>query len=207
MAKKLNPLQKIAVGKSELKTRNLVTLYLQEPIRILENDTVSLLEIDGRQYITGSVKRGDIETNIEGALEKVEIKISNINQGISSLVANEGDILTNSRCTVETVIFDSETNQIIDKPIQLFDGRVNSVEINAVEFKFTVERIIGGYSTISPNATYDVNCQCRKFKDKRCGYTGEETRCDKTLTRCKELKNSLNFYGFPSIPKDMVIKG
>jgi phage-related protein len=206
MSKKLTTRQKQLVKKNELKTRNLVTIYLDEPVRILENDTISLIEINGKQYITGSVKRGDIETGIEGVLEKVEIKISNINQGISSLAANQGDVLTNSRCTVETVIFDDATNEISGAPVQLFDGRINAVELNAIELKFTIERVIGGYSTVSPNATYDVNCQCRKFKDERCGYTGEETICDKTLTRCKELENSLNFYGFPSIPKDMVIR-
>lgn len=206
MSKKLNPFQKQLIKKAELKTRNLVTIYLDEPFRILENDTISALGIDGKTYITGSVKRGDIETGIDGALEKVEIKISNINQGISSLVANRGDVLTNSRCTVETVIFDDVNNEITGAPIQLFDGRINSVELNAIELKFTVERVIGGYSTISPNATYDVNCQVRKFKDERCGYCGEETACDKTLKRCKELENSLRFYGFPSIPKDMVVR-
>lgn len=207
MAKKLTAQQKNEIKKNELKTRNLVTIFLDDPIRMLENDTLSVLEINGETYLTGAVSRGNIETNTEGALEKVEIKISNINQGISSLIANKGDVLTNSRCTVETVIFDSQTNSIIDSPVQLFDGRINSIEISAIEFKFTVERVIGGYSTVSPNATYDVNCQCRKFKDSRCGYTGSEVKCDKTLKHCKELGNSLNFFGFPSIPKDMVVKG
>lgn len=207
MAKKLLPIQKTAVQKAELKTRNLVTIFLDDPIRILENDTLSVLEINGYQYITAAVTRSDVETNIDGALEKVDIRISNINQGISSLVANQGDVLTNARCKVETVVFDSETNQILDRPIQLFDGCINTVEITAIELKFTVERTIGGYSTQSPNATYDVNCQCRKFKDERCGYAGSEVKCDKTLKRCKELGNSLNFYGFPSIPKDMVLRG
>lgn len=207
MAKKLSSLQKLAIRKSELKTRNLVTIFLEDPIRILENDTLGLLEIGNSQYLTTAVSRSEVETNIDGALEKVEIKISNINQGISSLVANKGDILTNSKCRVETVIFDDKSNEIIGAPVQLFEGCINTVELTAKEFKFTIERVIGGYSTQSPNATYDVNCQCRKFKDSRCGYTGSETSCDKTLTRCKELGNILNFFGFPSIPKDMVIKG
>lgn len=70
-----------------------------------------------------------------------------------------------------------------------FEGYINNIELTAVYFKFEVERVLGGYSTLSPNATYDVNCQCRKFKDERCGYTGTETACDKTHSRCKALGN------------------
>jgi len=207
MAKKLDTLQKLAIRKTELKTRNLVTLFLEEPIRILENDTLGILKIGNTQYFSTAVSRSEVETNIDGALEKVEVKISNINQGISGLVANKGDILTNSKCRIETVIFDDKSNEIIGSPIQLFEGSINTLELTANELKFTVERVIGGYSSQSPNATYDVNCQCRKFKDSRCSYRGSATNCDKTLKRCKELGNTLNFFGFPSIPKDMVIRG
>lgn len=207
MSKKLTSRQKAEVLKEELKTRTLVTIHLENTIRILENDTLTSFVINGETYLAGMVQRSEIETGMEGALEKVEIKISNVNQGISSLIANQGDVLTNTRCTIETVIFDSDTSTILDSPVQLFEGCINTVEISAIELKFTVERVIGGYSTLSPNFTYDVNCQCIKFKDEKCGYTGTEVKCDKTLTRCIELANHANFFGFPSIPNEMVVKG
>ena len=207
MPKNLTTNQKAEVAKEELKVRNLVTIHTDNPIRILENDTLTSFDIGGETYLAGRVKRGDVETNMEGKGEKVQITISNINQGVSSLVTNYGDVLTNTKCTLETVIFDGDTSTIVDDPIQIFEGRINNVELTALEFKFDIERILGGYSSSSPNATYDVNCQCKKFKDERCGYTGSETTCDKTLTRCKELGNVLNFYGFPSIPQEMVVSG
>lgn len=37
------------------------------------------------------------------------------------------------------------------------------------------------------------------FKSTQCGYNGAETKCDKTLKRCKELNNSPRFGGFPTI--------
>ncbi len=154
-------------------------------------------------YLAGFVKRGDIKTSMDNTAEKVEITISNIWQEISSIIANQGDTLTNHKCKIETVIFDGDSNTIIGNPIHLFEGFINNIELTALTFKFEVERFLGGYSTLSPNATYDVNCQCRKFKDSRCAYTGEETSCDKTLTRCMELGNVENFYGFPSLPKEM----
>ena len=38
-----------------------------------------------------------------------------------------------------------------------------------------------------------------KFKDSRCGYSGAETVCNKTLVRCRQLNNSVRFGGFPSV--------
>jgi len=37
------------------------------------------------------------------------------------------------------------------------------------------------------------------FKDAWCKYVGGETICDKTLTRCRALSNSVNFGGFPGV--------
>jgi lambda family phage minor tail protein L len=37
------------------------------------------------------------------------------------------------------------------------------------------------------------------FKSDLCGYNGVETTCDKTLTRCRDLDNSVNFGGFPGV--------
>lgn len=206
MSKKLSTQQKNEIKKHELKTRSLVTIYLDDvPLRLLENDTLTSFNHNGETYLAGMVKRGDISTNMDGSAEKVEITISNIWQEISSVIAIEGDALTNRKCKIETVIFDGDSNTIIGDAIHLFEGYINNIELTAVYFKFTVERLLGGYSTLSPNATYDVNCQCRKFKDERCGYAGAETTCDKTLTRCKALGNVGNFYGFPSLPQEMVI--
>jgi len=204
MGKKLTVQQKNEIKKQELKIRNLVTIYLDDaPIRLLENDTISAFVHNGETYLAGFVKRGDIKTSMDNAGEKVEITISNIWQEISSIIATQGDTLTNRKCKIETVVFDGDSNKIIGEPIHLFEGFINNIALTALTFKFEVERVLGGYSTLSPNATYDVNCQCRKFKDERCGYAKSETKCDKTLTRCIELENVQNFYGFPSLPKEM----
>ncbi|MDR1169050.1 MAG: hypothetical protein LBK53_09230 [Heliobacteriaceae bacterium] len=204
MSKKLTNAQKNEIQKQELKVRNLVTIYLDDaPIRLLENDTITSFTHNGEVYLAGFVKRGDIKTSMENVGEKVEITISNIWQEISSIIATQGDTLTNRKCKIETVVFDGDSNTIIGEPVHLFEGFINNIALTALTFKFDVERILGGYSTLSPNATYDVNCQCRKFKDERCGYTGNAEKCDKTLTRCQEIGNVENFYGFPSLPKEM----
>lgn len=208
MPKKLTTSQKTAIAKAQVKTRILVCITIDEntSIRILENDTLAVLTIGGKQYFAGMVKRGDLQTSNGNEIEKMQITISNILQEISGIIANEGDVLTNKDCVVSEVIYDVVTNTILDNPILIFAGKVNSLVLNASTFQFNVERSMGGYSTASPNATYDVNCQVKKFKDVRCGYTGSATKCDKTLSSCIALGNYLNFYGFPTIPQEMVVR-
>lgn len=234
MSKGLTTAQQAEIAKQEVKTRILLTLTLRDSgstiIRILENDTLADLSYGGNSFIGAMVKRGQIESHIEGGPQKVNIKISNIGQQFSNLVASEGDILTNSDCLIEEVIYippghhqrlledgDArlledgsyrliENDSIIGDSVNLFEGRINNVALSETEFSFDVERILGGYSTQSPNTTYDVSCQWG-FKDERCQYSGGESSCDKALATCQGYGNETRFGGYPSIPAELVIKG
>lgn len=234
MSKGLNSDQITEIAKNEVKTRILLTITLnneaEDVIRIIENDTLTSYVFGGNTYIVAMVNRGAIESKMEGGPQKCNIKISNIDQAYSNIIANQGDVLTNSDCLIEEIIFDTvfgladeqdltrilaedstvivnETyNTIISDSINIFEGKINNVQLSETEFSFDVERILGGYSTQSPNTTYDVNCQWY-FKDSRCQYSGGETTCDKTLTACQARANETRFGGYPSIPQELVIKG
>lgn len=209
MSKGLNSNQQTEIADNEVKTRILLTLTINkstpEVVRIIENDTLSSFEFGGETYVAAMVKRGPIESRMEGGPQRVNIKISNINQKYSSIIASEGDVLTNSSCVIEEVIFDADNNTV-GGAVNVFEGYVNNVKLTQAEFSFDVERILGGYSTQSPNTTYDVNCQWA-FKDTRCGYTGEESTCDKTFSSCQARANEVRFGGYPSIPQELVIRG
>ena len=90
------------------------------------------------------------------------------------------------------------TSQTVGDPILLFDGVINNVKANPRALSFNVERPLNNYSSLSPNMIYDVNCQFM-FKGTKCGYSGEEAKCNKTLANCQELGNQQNFGGFPSV--------
>lgn len=236
MSKGLNIDQVTEIAKNEVKTRVLLTITLnnqeQEKVRILENDTISSFEHNGETYLTAMVKRGSIESRMDGGPQKCNIKISNINSAYSQIIVNQseqGDVLTNSRCVIEEIIFyDNKDalltqnnsglllenndslyleifNSVIGSPVNIFEGFINNIKLTETEFSFDVERILGGYSTLSPNTTYDVNCQWA-FKDSRCGYSGEEDTCDKTFSSCQARNNESRFGGYPSIPAELVIK-
>lgn len=199
MGKGLTAAQKTEVAKATLKIRTLITIELDSgPFRILANDSIASIDIDSNTYYARMVETSGIETSLDGTIDSMVVSVSDIAQEFASLVANNGDVLTNRACKVEEAIFDGDTTTIIGDPVLLFDGVINKIQLTAKNFVFTIERILNNYSSLSPNMVYDVNCQWR-FKSTKCAYSGEETKCDKTLTRCKALSNVTNFGGYPSV--------
>lgn len=200
MGKDLSVEQKAEIAKAAIKTRILITIYLPElTFRILANDSIANMIIGSDTYYARMVDISGIETSLDGTTDSMVISVSDILQEFSGLVAYNGDVLTNRSCKVEEVIFDGNTTTIIGNPILLFDGKINKIQLTAKTFVFTVERILNNYSSLSPRMVFDVNCQW-KFKDElRCKYSGTETKCDKTLTRCTALNNVTNFGGYPSV--------
>lgn len=199
MSKGLIASQKTEVAKSTPKTRTLVTITLDSgPLRFLANDSAASLVVDSNTYYARMIKTSGIETSLDGTTDNMVISLSDIDQEFSATVATNGDVITNKPCKIEEVIFDGDTSTILGDPVLLFDGVINRIQLTAKTLVFTVERILNNYSSLSPNMIFDVNCQW-KFKDSRCGYSGGETKCDKTMTRCKALSNVTNFGGYPSV--------
>lgn len=199
MGKNLTTNQKTEIAKSTLKTRTLITMSLDSATyRFLANDSAASIVIDSNTYYARLVKTSGITTSLDGTVDRMVISLSDIAQEFSTLISNNGDVLTNKECKVEEVIFSGDTSIIIGDPVLLFDGVMNSIQLTPMSLVFTVERILNNHSSLSPNKIFDVNCQFR-FKDSKCGYTGAETKCDKTLARCQALSNVTNFGGYPSV--------
>ena len=43
-----------------------------------------------------------------------------------------------------------------------------------------------------------------KFKDASCKYAGSATTCDKTLVRCRQFNNQINYGAFPAVPSKRI---
>ena len=105
------------------------------------------------------------------------------------------------------VFLDVNTNTLLpDKKQVLYAGRCNNLKLDYETAKMDIETSLGGYEIQAPAMKYRTTCQVRRFKDCRCGYTGSETKCDRTFERCKELNNHGNFRGFPQMYNELVIK-
>ncbi len=199
MSKGLITQQQEEIKKATLKTRTLITIALDDDyFRILANDTLKNITISDKIYYSRMVNTSAIETSLDGTTDNMIISVSDIAQEFAGLISNNGDVLTNKECKVEEIIFNGDTSEIIGNPVLLFKGKINKIQLTAKTFVFTVQRTLNNYSSLSPNMVFDINCQWR-FKDTRCNYSGDITKCDKTLKTCKSLENVANFGGYPSV--------
>ena len=203
-----NPYPIVEYEKDEIIPRKLLNIDIPGgAVNILDNETLELLEYNNVTYIGSPLEHGDITRDDNSSVAKLQINVSNIGQGISSIIGNRGNVINKSQATLTQVLLNVNTNEIISGSEQvIWYGICNNLTINNETAQMDIETPLGGYEYSCPVMKYKAVCQVRKFKDYRCGYTGNATTCDRTYSRCKELGNWLRFQGFSSLPKETVVK-
>jgi hypothetical protein len=178
----------------------------QTGIKIYRDGT----RIDDANYSSGSYTAME---NLGANIGNYIIGTGGARQDFGNLKASIIAVIAEELSAIDVTEINTEIQKYLDDvfvmedPIHLFQGKINKVKLaHHGILEFQVERILGGYATQSPNSTYDVNCYYI-FKDSRCQYAGAGSSCDKTLSACQGYSNVIRFGGYPSIPKEQVIKG
>ncbi len=194
--------------KDEIIPRKLLKIELEGgSIYILDNETLEKLDYNGEVFLGAPLNHGEIKNDDNSAVNKLEIQLSNVDLAISSIIANRGDVITNAFAVLTLVFLNVNTNELIaGKQKILYSGKCNNVSLDYEKASVDIESELGGYDKVAPVIKYRPTCQVRRFKDYRCGYTGNETSCDRSFEKCKQLGNTLNFRGFPSCVLETVIK-
>jgi len=154
----------------------------------------------GISYSSFPISHEFVNENTQGEVVAVKVKVSNVSRLIQAyLEAYDG--LRRKKVTIRQVF----ANQLADA-----DAYTDNVyyidEIVAdqtnVEFNLTSKFDI--LDITLPYRVYSRNYCGWKFGSTECGYSGSETTCDKTLTRCRVLENQERFGGFPSVPSKRI---
>lgn len=194
--------------KDEIIPRKLLKIELEGgSVYILDNETLESFTFEGETYLGAPMSHGEIKNDDNSAVNKLDIELSNVSLAISGIVANRGDVITNSFAVLTLVFLNINTNELIGGMQKiLYSGRCNNLSLDYEKASISIESELGGYDKIAPIIKYRPTCQVRRFKDCRCGYSGEEINCDRSFARCSQLGNTLNFRGFPSCVLETVIK-
>ncbi|MGN0015686.1 MAG: hypothetical protein ACI37T_09745 [Candidatus Gastranaerophilaceae bacterium] len=194
--------------KDEIIPRKLLKIELEGgSVYILDNETLESFTFEGETYLGAPMSHGEIKNDDNSAVNKLDIELSNVSLAISGIVANRGDVITNSFAVLTLVFLNINTNELIGGMQKiLYSGRCNNLSLDYEKASISIESELGGYDKIAPIIKYRPTCQVRRFKDCRCGYSGQETTCDRSFARCSQLGNTLNFRGFPSCVLETVIK-
>ena len=196
------------VEKDEIIPRKLLKIELEGgSVFIMDNETLDSLVYNGETYLGAPLSHGDIEKDDNSSVSKLSIELSNVGLSISGIVGQRGDVITDAPAVLTLVFLDVNTNTILpDYKQVLYAGHCNNLKLDYETATLDIETSLGGYELQAPVMKYRTSCQVRRFKDCRCKYTGNETSCDRTFERCKELGNHANFAGFPQMYNELVIK-
>jgi len=152
---------------------------------------------DSHEYVKFPITFERIGENTKGEIDAVKIMLANVSRLIQAYL--ETYDLRGKKVRILTVWADhlddadAYTEDIFY--IDNYTADQDNVVITATS-KFDV------LGVEIPARKYSRNYCAWKFKgsDGSCGYSGDETTCDKTLQRCRILNNSSRYGGFPSIP-------
>lgn len=172
-------------------------------IRLAEYDED--VTFDGLVYQKFKITYDSVGENISGAIDVVRVIAGNVSRYIQGLFENPDYKFRGKKVTIKTVWADhlDDPDCYVDD-IYYIDTH-NTDENNAyflLSTKFDIQKVmLPGEIFLRGHCRYASKDD--GFKGPRCGYTGEETECNRTWQRCKELGNQKRFGGFPSIPANI----
>lgn len=201
-----NPLSE--TEKDEIIPRKLLKIFVDNtPINIIDNETLETITYDNETYIGAPLSYSEISKDDNSAVNKIKVTLSNVDLSVSALIANRGDVITNAKAMLTLVFLNVNTNEIIQNLNEIiYVGRCNNLSLDYESASVDIESKLGGYEILAPVMKFQTTCQVRKFKDCRCGYSGNATSCDRTFLTCSRLGNTANFMGFPTMFNELVIK-
>jgi hypothetical protein len=201
----MTPTLETAAQSSEIITRMLVTIYPigePQPFRFVANDNQDLTMPNGDLYMSADIKRGDINTALDGDKEQVALTLSNRWLQWGQYIAQNKKKLKGARCVIEEVFLDHLAEGVVWR----YEGVTNKVRASMSEFNCVVERDTVDYTQDGPALDYGPTCQFT-FGDSRCRSTNPVGPCDQTSVTCDALGNITRYQGHLSIPREMVMRG
>ncbi len=159
---------------------------------ILRLSTLNInVDIGGNTYYPFPLKRSNIKFSMKEYVNQVSITFSNISNVFSDKLAT-----TDLRGT--KIIITKYFMEDLRTGITIFRGVADVVSTDEENCVMTFKDYLLAWNKKIPERTFSYDCGFH-FKDKRCGYRGSATTCDKQLSSCQNLSNSNFFGGFPYV--------
>jgi len=160
------------------------------------------ISFNSKTYIRFPISHESTSENTSGEIDNVVIRLSNISQFIQDKLE----------------IYNFRGKKVV---VTLVFVNLLSSELNCLEQTYYIDGYTADQDTVEflcsskfdlmsveiPTRKFWRNFCTWKFKSTECGYSGDQTVCNKTFQRCKVLQNQMRFGGFPSIPSRRLYVG
>lgn len=165
---------------------------LDEPLRLVNNEVD--IDWNGVHWTAFAFVPDTVGNLTKGELPQIQVKVCNVARAVQGYVdAADGGV--GSEVTLRVVHAGnlSEATPLIELVFTVVNASANHEWVT-----FTLSAANTFTRRFPKNKCLKNNCRYM-FKDAFCGYSGSETTCDRTLTRCRALSNSSRFGGFPGV--------
>jgi len=146
-------------------------------------------------YLSRSFSFDDINYSNNTIIDSCSLKVDNIDGVLTSIFID--NTIINEIVELYVALF-SDDNTILNTQ-QLFNGVLNDFSIDESELSITATSVFTKWDQNS-NIKHSSLCRWKEFKGTECTYSGAETKCDRTYSRCAELSNTDQFGGFRWLP-------
>jgi len=148
-------------------------------------------------YTPLGFKFSNIRYSLSNIVDKVDIEIDNLDM-IQTAIFVDGTP-QGSDVVLSLVVLDANLKVVNTSAVTLFEGEIDSWQLNERSLRVTVTSIFYSWSqrTLSKHSP---SCRWKEFKSTECDYVGGSTWCDRTYIKCTLLENSTNFGGFRWLP-------
>ena len=180
----------------------LTLLELQIPsistnLRLVNNNED--IVYNSHTYLRFPFEIQEIKQSVNSEISSFVINISNVTNEIAQYIKAYDDyIKLNSYEPIKVILCVVNSKDLSNTtPLQKIELILTNINMNLQQVSFTVSAK-NTYQIRVPKHNLKKSCRF-KFKSTQCGYSGDESVCNKSLARCKELSNSSRFGGFASI--------
>lgn len=192
--------QKNALGSTDsfLVCLEIIIPEVTEPIRLVSN--TEDIEWRGHTWLAFPFEMDEITDQIQGEVPRVDLRIPNVNRDIEAYLQEyDRYVKLNGPADITVTIYVVSSATLDDpNPVVSHDFILIQPKTDINYATFTLGAPNPYKKRFPLHRMLKNNCRF-KFKGTLCGYTGTETSCNKTLTRCRELNNSTRYGGFPGV--------
>jgi len=154
---------------------------------------------NGITYSAFPINHDNIGENNTGEIPSVRVSISNVSRLIQAYL--ETYELRRKKVTIRMIW----ANQLADTDAYTDDiYYIDSYTADQNNVVFTLKSKFDLMGLELPGRKFSRNNCSWVFKGAECKYAGSESSCVKTLTRCRELSNTVNYGGVPGVPSKRI---
>ena len=171
---------------------------VDETIRIVNNN--ENITWDTHEWQRFPFELDEVSENANAETSQFQIKVGNVNNVIGQYIRQyEAYIKLNGFSPITVTLYIVNSNDLSNSvPVYKTNLILTTSSTTSIEVAFTVSARDLFRARTPLHRMYPNSCRF-KFKSNLCSYLGQETSCDKTLKRCRELNNETKYGGFPSI--------